>query len=164
MNNVKIGSRTDRHGEPDASQPASSRLRKVGIDQRKEDDSGRVLDLGNHPIELRLRCAPADRHARSKRRPDIAPPQRARRRSAFRRSSPKPDEDGNSCGPMRPPGSITAGYNQPGGMWTGVEKLGATSASSQFVRRTGRARRFTAVPVGSKIDGPAKTHLNCGDN
>ena len=27
-------------------------LRKIGIDQRKENDSGRVLDLGNHPIEL----------------------------------------------------------------------------------------------------------------
>ena len=28
-------------------------LREIGIDQSEEDDSGRVLDFGNHPIELR---------------------------------------------------------------------------------------------------------------
>jgi hypothetical protein len=28
-------------------------LRKFGINQREEDDSRRVFDLGNHPIELR---------------------------------------------------------------------------------------------------------------
>ena len=56
MNNVRIGPRTDRQGEPDAAQPSSRRFERSEIDQGEEHDSGRVLDFGDHPVELRRRA------------------------------------------------------------------------------------------------------------
>ena len=121
MNNVNMGSRTDKHGEPDASQPCLKPVGKVGIDQREKDDSWRVLDLGNHAIELG-RCAHQRIDMLDRSDPLILRSSSARsgdQRFAGRvRNQMKMEIAAAQRGPQR---SIATGYNQRRGMWTGVE-------------------------------------------
>ena len=52
MNRVKIGPRTERQGDPEASQLSSRRLDEIRIYQREKDDPGRVFDFRDHAVEL----------------------------------------------------------------------------------------------------------------
>ena len=163
MNNINIGSSTDKHGEPEASQPCLKPLGKIGIDQREEDNSGRVLDLGNHPIELgRGAHQRIDMFDRSdalilRRRGSRCRDQRFAGRV---RDQMKVEVAAAQCGPRRSIATVITSSEACGQAW----RIGPLGRKPSAGARRGAFDEFTAVPIGTGSKALAKMHMNCGDN
>ena len=100
--------------------PCLKPVGKVGIDERKENDSGRVLDLGDHPIELG--CGAHQRIDMLDRSDPLilrgsGPRGRDQRFAGRVRNQMKVEVAAAQRGPQR---SMTNAYNQRDGLWTGV--------------------------------------------
>jgi hypothetical protein len=111
---------------------------KVGIDERKENDSGRILDLGNNSIQLgRSAHQRIDMFDRSD--PLIlrgsGPRGRDQRFAGRVRNQVKMEVAASQRGPQR---SIMNAYNQRDGLWTGVQNWTA----QPWIRATARRAAF----------------------
>src|SRR5271169_153780 len=100
--------------------PCLKSVGKVGIDERKENDSWRILDLGNHSVELG--CGAHQRIDMLDRSDPLIlrgsrPRGRDQRFAGRVRNQMKVEIAAAQRGPQR---SVANGYNQWDGLWTGV--------------------------------------------
>jgi hypothetical protein len=100
--------------------PCLKSVGKVGIDERKENDSRRILDLGNHPVELAC-CAHQWINVFNRSNPLIlrgsGPRGRDQRFAGRVRNQMKMEVAAAQRGPQK---SIMNAYNQRDRLWTGV--------------------------------------------